>query len=168
MAGLRCTVCDHEQREAIDSAIAVSSLRDIAKRFGVKFGAVWRHKETHLRPLLARALAARETVSVVAVQERLQGVEERARAIEAKLFELFKDGERQGIKHVDLARIAKEQLAAVSLIGKLTGELREGGTSITHDNRVQIAGLAGLTTDELRVMVGNLRAVESEKDVTTD
>lgn len=41
----RCSICDHQQREAIEKAIAVGeSLRHVAKRFGTSATAIFRHK----------------------------------------------------------------------------------------------------------------------------
>ncbi len=86
----------------------------------------------------------------------MQSVEDRVRDIEQRMADLYNDAEIQGIKHVDRARIAKEWLAAATLIGRLTGELRDGGT--TNDNRIQIAhfeALQKMSTDELRAMLSD-------------
>ena len=53
-----CTICQHPQRAAIDKAlVAGQSYRSIAQHFAASPDAVLRHKESHLRDLLAEARA---------------------------------------------------------------------------------------------------------------
>lgn len=54
-----CVVCSHDEREAIDKALLRSTPnRRIPETYGVKEGAVSRHKHNHLLPPLAKARAA--------------------------------------------------------------------------------------------------------------
>jgi lambda repressor-like predicted transcriptional regulator len=43
----QCTVCRHEQREAIDAALqrGEPSLRELAKQVGLTYQALWRHRQ---------------------------------------------------------------------------------------------------------------------------
>jgi hypothetical protein len=55
---LRCLVCQHPQRPAIDLAIAMRcSKRQIGDRFKRSADAVWRHGKAHLTPEMRAALA---------------------------------------------------------------------------------------------------------------
>lgn len=60
---LSCTVCDHPQRQAIDSLIAVGipSQRVIARQFNLHQAAIDRHKRNgHLGKQLAKAIEKKE------------------------------------------------------------------------------------------------------------
>jgi hypothetical protein len=51
-----CTICTHPERGAIDKVlVAAEPLRNIAEHFGTSTTALHRHKEDHLRDLLAHA-----------------------------------------------------------------------------------------------------------------
>ena len=77
MAGLRCTICAHEERVTIDQMLArgTLSLRATADRFGVGRNALTRHYEQHLLKAVQRQIVKRqdrEEASTAQVwQERL-------------------------------------------------------------------------------------------------
>ena len=56
LAGRKCTVCTHPDREAIEKAIVGGNetIRDIARRHGLDKSAVARHKAKHLAAAVAR------------------------------------------------------------------------------------------------------------------
>lgn len=61
--GMSCSVCDHPQRQAIDSLIAVGipSQRVIARQFDLHQGAIDRHKRNgHLGKRLTKAIEKKE------------------------------------------------------------------------------------------------------------
>jgi hypothetical protein len=80
----RCSVCDHPDRERINSAlVAGDKLRNIAQRFATSEFALCRHKRDHLPDTLTKA----------------QGVKEAAQA--AALVEQRRDQEAQEVSHAD-------------------------------------------------------------------
>jgi hypothetical protein len=68
-----CTVCAHQDREAIDKALVTGTpFRDIALRFSVSTMAAYRHGLQHLPLSLIQAEENRETVRSLNVMEELQ------------------------------------------------------------------------------------------------
>ena len=61
-SGVRCTVCDHPQRTAIDSLVAhgTASERIVATQFGLTQAAVHRHKVNHIPKTLQKAVERAE------------------------------------------------------------------------------------------------------------
>lgn len=151
MAGLRCTVCDHAQRKAIDAAFAVSSERNIAKRWSLSPAAVHRHKVGHLAAAVARAAARREEISAEALLEKLQQyLDEAEHGIE--IAKSKKD--LQG-----LARCIKEARETTVYLGKTIGLWTDRAQTFI-DARRQTLNIAQLSTEELR----NLARLGAGKD----
>lgn len=141
MAGVRCTVCDHPERQAIDAACSLRSERSIAKQWGLGNTAVHRHKVGHLGPAVARVAARREELGAEALVSRLVGyLEEAEHGIQ--LAKSTKD-------LPGLARCIKEARETAVYIGKTVG-LWTDKPSTYIDNRTQIASLGALSIDELR------------------
>lgn len=111
-----CTVCRHDDREAIDHAL-VGGLpyRDIARRWGVTISALSRHSQGHVSPALARVAAERERDHATSLLERVEDLYVRARGI-------LDAAEADGKPSLSLAAI-RELRATAELLGKLTGEL---------------------------------------------
>jgi hypothetical protein len=150
VAGPRCTVCDHPQRNAIEAAVAVSSLRAIAKQWGVSHTAVYRHKGQHLQPAVARAMARRETLGAEALVQKLLGYLEKA---EAGIEIAKRTKDLQG-----LARCIKEARETAVYIGKTIGLWSDPKTSTIIDNRRQTLNIEKLTVEELRSAPAQVRA----------
>lgn len=141
MAGTRCTVCDHPERQAIDAALAASSERSIAKQWSLSPAAVHRHKVRHVQATVARVIARREDLGAEALVERLVGyLEEAEHGIE--IAKSAKD--LQG-----LARCIKEARETAVYIGKTIGLWSDKPSTII-DARRQTVNIANLTTEELR------------------
>lgn len=142
MAGTRCTVCDHPERQAIDAALAASSERSIAKQWSLSPAAIHRHKVRHVQATVARAIARREDLGAEALLEKLRGYVEAAE----DGIELAKaNGDLTG-----LARCIKEAHAVVLSLGKTIGLWSDPKAATIIDNRRQSINIANLTTDELR------------------
>jgi len=97
-----CTVCSHGEREEIDRRlVAGGTFRNIAERFGTSAAALYRHKDQHLRELLARAVR-HEEVQAATLQAQVDAQEdhEQARAIN------LMDELRQAVQTVHLVRAA--------------------------------------------------------------
>lgn len=112
----RCSVCDHDDHEAIDHELVGGvGYRDIAKRRGLSSSALFRHAQAHVSPALTRVAAGREDEHAVALLERVEDLYERARRI-------LTSAEQDGKPGVGLAAI-RELRGIVELLGKVTGEL---------------------------------------------
>jgi hypothetical protein len=137
--GRRCTVCDHEQRAAIDRALAAEqSLRKTAERFGISDSAALRHKRQHLEPQLARALqgAAGDHVADIARDRVVQKAQDigqaldvvrQLKAINGACLEILQKSRVSGKDSVSLGavdRIHKQ----IELQARLLGELQDGQT----------------------------------------
>jgi len=113
-----CTVCSHEDRAGIDSALlAGDTLRNIAKRTGTSPTALHRHKEEHISTLLLKA----QKVEEIAQADHLL---DQVKAIQARTLSI--------LDRADNARDLKTALAAIretrgnlELLAKLTGDLDE-------------------------------------------
>jgi hypothetical protein len=143
--GRTCTICVHDQREAIDLALGNGkSAKVLARRFAVSQDALDRHRARHLQPSIARAAARREELSAEALVQRLLGYME---AAEAGIEAARKSSDLSG-----LARCIKEAHAVVLSIGKTIG-LWSDRPQIVNDNRRQIAiNLDARSLDELLAM----------------
>ena len=141
MPGSRCTVCDHPDRKAIEIALPVTSVRDIAGRFGLSKSAVGAHKLRHIQPAVARAIARREDLSAESLLRKLEGyLGEAEHGIE--IAKSLKD-------LPGLARCIKEARETAVYLGKTIGLWSDKPSTII-DARRQTVNIASLTTDELR------------------
>jgi hypothetical protein len=114
----RCTVCDHETRTSIETAlISGAPLRDIAGRHGVSKSALERHKADHLPAGLAKAREAEEAA-------RADDLLSEVRGLQARTLAILESAEASGEHRTALAAIA-EARRNLELLGKLAGELDE-------------------------------------------
>ena len=142
MPGTRCTVCDHAQRPAIETALAVSSVRNIAKQWSLSPAAVHRHRTAHVQAAVRRVIASREELGASALVEKLLAYVEDA---EAGIETAKANGDLTG-----LARCIKEAHGIVLSLGKTIGVWSDR-PQVVNDNRRQLLVQVGeLTTDELR------------------
>jgi hypothetical protein len=141
MSGSRCKTCDHPERKAIEVAMAVSSVRDIARRFGLSKSSVDVHRREHLKPAAARAITRREDLGAEALVQKLVGyLEEAEHGIEIA----------KSVKDLPgLARCIKEARETAVYIGKTIG-LWSDKPSTVIDNRRQTVNIGQLSIDELR------------------
>ena len=110
----RCTVCDHETRTSIETAlISGAPLRDIAGRYGVSKSALERHKADHLPAGLAKAREAEEAARADDLLSHVRGLQGRTLAI-------LESAEVSGEHRTALAAIA-EARRNLELLGKLAG-----------------------------------------------
>jgi hypothetical protein len=80
-----CTVCTHEDRADIDSALlAGASLRDIARRVSLSKDAVARHKRDHLPTSLLVAQEVEEIAHADSLLDQIRGYQRRVDTITAK------------------------------------------------------------------------------------
>lgn len=123
----RCSVCQHNDRPAIDYAIASGmALRAVARRYKLSEDAVQRHSTRHLSPeqraALALKLVARQGDIHSQLLEKGATVTEMVSALQGPLWALF-------LKATDIgdakaaSTIAGRLLESLSLTAKITGEL---------------------------------------------
>jgi hypothetical protein len=157
MAGTRCTVCDHPERKAIDVATAVSSVRDIARRFGLSKSAVHGHKQRHLSPAVARAIATRTELSAAALVQRLADLLERC----DRAMQKAEDG--GDLK--TLGGLIRESRELVVTVGRTVGLWTDKPATIV-DARRQTLNLAvrELSDAQLRALVQRAAALEPATD----
>jgi hypothetical protein len=112
-----CTVCDHEKREDIDLAVASGkSNREIAQRFPpLRYSAIWRHKASGHVP---------SSIIVAEAERRGTTLLERAEGIYSKTEAILERAEESGRDTVSLSAL-RELRAALELVGRVTGELRD-------------------------------------------
>lgn len=111
-----CTVCAHEERDAIDSALVRGEpLRNIARREGLDHTALHRHKQAHVSPAIARVYEQREEHRGEKLLDRVEDLYDKASGI---LDAAAQDGKPS----LSLSAI-RELRGIVELLGKLTGEL---------------------------------------------
>ena len=114
----RCTVCTHDQREAIDQALTSQApYRDIARRYGVSKDALWRHHDDHLPAVLRRAQEHQEDRHALDIVQQL-------RAINAASLEVLAAARRTGDREYVLKAVDRVQ-KQIELQAKLLGEISD-------------------------------------------
>ena len=110
-----CTICAHEQRDAIEDAfIDGSPKRRIASRFGITERAVRHHIRKHLPALLALARDAERAARADSLLDRIEALQSRTLAI-------LEATEQTADHRVALAAI-REARGNLELIGEVTRE----------------------------------------------
>jgi hypothetical protein len=124
-----CTVCQHQDRSAIDSAlIGNGPMRIIADRYGLSKTAVLRHKATHLPQHLAKAKQVSEVASASNLVDELLKLTKKTRDVLSRAL--------RG-KHYDLALKAIGRLEKqLELKARLLGELEDRG--VRGDTRIEV------------------------------
>ena len=121
---MKCTVCRHPDREAIDRALVMraETFRGLAKRHGLSKDSLLRHYDDHLPAALLKAKEAEDIASATKLLGEVEGL--RVRAIEildAALAETEPD-RRSALSAIREAR------GCLELYGKLAGQIPEGPT----------------------------------------
>jgi hypothetical protein len=144
MAGPRCTVCDHAERKAIEVALAVSSVRDIAGRFGLSKSAVHGHKQRHLQPAAARLAKRREDLGAEALLGKLGEM--------VDVLETALQAAREDRDFIAIARIVKELRETIVRLGQATHGLWSTAPQTVIDARHQTLNFGELKIEELRAL----------------
>jgi hypothetical protein len=130
-----CSICCHPERAGIDKAlVAGEPFRNIAEHFGTSTTALHRHKEDHLRDLLAQARhrqAAHEAALGTAVQEQEAAKAEQAidivkqlKAINAASVPILHEARQAGNAETALKAVDRV-LRQIEFQARLLGELDE-------------------------------------------
>lgn len=133
----QCTVCRHEDREAIDGALASGQpYRSLAERYDLTKDALARHRRAHLSPAIKATQAEREAKGAATAADRVEALYLRAeRVLEA--------AEDAGAASVSLQAI-RELRQCVELLARITGELDERPVTVnvlTSPEWLQIRGV---------------------------
>jgi len=126
--GRSCTVCTHEERQAIDRALVSrsASYRDIAGQYSVSKTAVSRHTREHLPELLAKAHHAQEMADA---DEMLMDM----RRLQARTLLALTRAE-QARDWMPMLRAVREARENIRLLGELHGKIATQGTTTIINN----------------------------------
>lgn len=114
----RCSVCIHEARPAIDSAlVAGQSFRNIAERFGTSATALFRHKAEHIAAALVKAQEASEVAQADSLLDQL-------RVLQTTTLRILRKAEDANA-FIPAIMAIKEARGNLELLAKLLGELDE-------------------------------------------
>ena len=116
-----CTICSHDQRDAIEDAfISGTPKRRIAAHYGVTEQAVRRHVREHLPTLLALARDAERAARADSLLDRIEALQSRTLAI-------LEATEETNEHRTALAAI-REARGNLELIGEITKEINRSPT----------------------------------------
>jgi hypothetical protein len=126
-----CTVCTHEDRAGVDSALlSGESFRNIAKRYGTSTTVLHRHKQDHLPPSLLKAQEIEEVASADNLLGELRALQRRTLGI------LDKAEEAEDLKTaLSATREARGNMELGAKLSQLIDERPQ--VNITFDQRVQ-------------------------------
>ncbi len=155
-----CTICSHQQREAIDQAlVAGTPKRDVSALFRVSEDAITRHAAAHLPQALSKAQDARETARADDLLTQMMDLQRITMALLARAVKA--EDLRTALQAVGQAR------GNLELLAKLAGELQQEGTvnlvvspQWLEVRATLISALAPYPDARLAV-VGRLAALES-------
>lgn len=117
---LRCSICTHPEREAIDRALVSGEpLRKIAQRLAVSEHALHRHKRDHIVAALAQASEA----ATVAADDLLGQV----RMLQEKTLAILTKAEATGGLNLSLVAV-REARGNIELLAKLTNQMSNAPT----------------------------------------
>jgi hypothetical protein len=116
--GRRCSVCAHQERDAIDSALVRNEPnRRIAAQFALTEQSLRRHRTSHVPAALARAHEAAEVVQGDSLLAE-------ARFLQARALRILRKAEQEGDLRAATAAI-REARASLELLARLMGELED-------------------------------------------
>ena len=112
-----CITCEHPERPKIEQAlVSGTSFRKVSKRFGIGMTALFRHKEAHILPAVAKAQHAIEASQGDDLLAKVTMLESDARRIQRK-------AEAAGDLRTAISAI-RELTRVIELLAKLRGELQ--------------------------------------------
>jgi hypothetical protein len=135
--GRPCHICRHPERGRIEHACGgTRSHYEIAREFGVTRFSVDRHWANHVSPsqkaqLLSGAATIAELAERAAKEDR--SLVDYLSILRSELLRLFLRARDDG-KVFEASHIAQRLLSTLESLGKLTGQLRSAGISITNIN----------------------------------
>jgi hypothetical protein len=132
----KCTICAHDQREAIDQAIVAGApLRRIAADHSLSESAMHRHAKKHLPAKMSKAAAVQEVAEADDLVATVRTQQKRVDALFGAAVEILKsarDEKDHGrvLQAINTAvRAQREASRKTELLARLAGEL-QGGTTV--------------------------------------
>lgn len=118
---MRCKTCSHPDHQQIDEQLVAGvSPLTLAKKYGLHFMTVYRHKEKHLPLQMVKARQLQEVDTADNLMNRVEDLYNKARGIIDKA-----EAEKNYTATVQAIR---ETRSTLELIGRLLGELKSGNT----------------------------------------
>jgi hypothetical protein len=123
MEGKKCSVCKHQEINAInEKLISGVPVRSLAKEYNLGVMALQRHRANHLPKELVKARDLQEIDAADRLLDRVEGLYDKALNIQEKA--------ESAEKYQPAVSALKEARASLELIARMIGELRTG----THIN----------------------------------
>jgi len=114
----RCTICEHPQRDEINKAlIETQNIAEIAKRYGVSYDSLFRHKQRHIPEALAKAQEARQIAKADSLLDQV-------RTLQGKTLAILEEAEKTK-NYLTALKAIREARGNLELLAKLLGELQE-------------------------------------------
>jgi hypothetical protein len=149
-----CTICNHSNREPIERALlAGDSFRNIAKRTGTSIAALYRHRQDHILPSLAKTHEAQELARSGSLVDQVREQGSQLRTLWTSALEILEEArvgrKVNGVTAVDPktalsainagVSVLREGRSYFELIAKITGQLNPptGRTSFGPINQLQ-------------------------------
>lgn len=133
----QCTVCNHPDRASIELGIANHvPLRTLAKRYGVSYHALHRHKKNHMPPqLMAQLLIRPKQTDIDLEQLRLtesEGLLHHLIHQRGQLYALADKAREIGDISAE-TRVHGQMSRNIELVAKLLGDLKVGSHTVTQN-----------------------------------
>src|SRR5438270_4734985 len=126
----KCSICSHEQRQAIDEALlAGESFRNLGERFEMSTTSLFRHKTEHLAATLKAAHEENERLHAESLIEYVHKLRERTESLYHEATQLLHEAKQgKDLKGAlsairEAANVTREARGNANLLGQLTGEL---------------------------------------------
>jgi hypothetical protein len=137
---IRCSVCQHRERAALDLALARGvSVGTLSRRYRLGPDSLYRHSKAHLPPQLRASLLAGPSLEGIDL-DKLRDTESQSLlanlvALRRRLFATLDTAEESGDGNM-LARVAGQLHRNLEITGKLVGSLTMG-TTINNNVLIQ-------------------------------
>jgi hypothetical protein len=130
----KCSICFSKQRTDIETALLDGTpFRLIAQRFGTSAAALCRHQADHLPATLVQAKQAAEVARAGGLLDHVRLLADRTEDLYQQATDILRDAKEGGDSRTALAAIreaaaaTREARGHLELLGKLSGELENGG-----------------------------------------
>lgn len=136
MPGVKCTVCKHRERAALDLALARGvSVKALSRRYKLGTDSIYRHANKHLPPQLRAKLVCGPDIEGVDL-EHLRSTESQSLlmnliALRNRLLAGLDVAEEAGDSGM-VARVANQIHSNLEITARLLGDLSTGGLTINN------------------------------------
>jgi hypothetical protein len=155
----KCSICFSHRRTNIERELLNGTpLRLIAERFGTSAAALSRHQAEHLTATLVKATEAAEVARAGGLLQHVQTLVERTESLYQEAQAILTEAKAGGDPRTALAAIREAAVATrearghLELLGKLSGELQEGGATTVVECVVLLPAAARLPSNDAGVI----------------